>query len=302
MTGTILAILFLMAAQTLAAQTADWRNLRTDDGEFSVGMPAGCDSLLHLPDGIVVREKNGSGSYRLKELRAVVCYREKTLMSVEVYETDAPKTAARLLVEGDRLKSAETNLERPFYGLEQLDHNAEFAFTRRIVAGRRRLYVVTAAARGGASEAMNRFLASLRLDPDTAGDGAAEKKDVLISALGKTMPELVEAETAVAKTTPAAPANAPAENPDRRKMIVLHKVRAVYSKAARKNKTQGKVVLRLDFGPDGRVEKMEVVRGLPDGLIREAALASLLIKFLPEEAAAAPVRVSRPVEYSFSIY
>jgi len=54
-----------------------------------------------------------------------------------------------------------------------------------------------------------------------------------------------------------------------------------YTEAARANKTQGSVTLRVLVGADGDVKQVKVVRGLPDGLTEQAIEAARQATFKP---------------------
>lgn len=80
------------------------------------------------------------------------------------------------------------------------------------------------------------------------------------------------------------------------------KPRANYTDAARTNQAQGKVVLRVTFGANGQIGAISVVSGLPDGLTEQAIEAAKGIKFEPAKRGGVPYSVSKPVEYTFTIY
>jgi TonB family protein len=83
---------------------------------------------------------------------------------------------------------------------------------------------------------------------------------------------------------------------------IISKPRASYTDAARANSVQGKVVLRVTFGANGQIGAISVVSGLPDGLIEAAKEAAKGIKFEPATRGNVPYSVTKPVEYTFTIY
>jgi TonB family protein len=83
--------------------------------------------------------------------------------------------------------------------------------------------------------------------------------------------------------------------------IVL-KPRANYTDMARRNETQGKVVLRVTFTANGGIGAISVVAGLPDGLTEQAIAAAQRLLFIPAQRNGARYSVTKPVEYTFSIY
>jgi len=83
---------------------------------------------------------------------------------------------------------------------------------------------------------------------------------------------------------------------------VLSKPRAIYTDAARANFTQGKVVLRATFSKNGTIGAVSVISGLPDGLTEQAIEAVKGIKFEPAMRDGVPYSVTKPVEYTFTIF
>ena len=83
---------------------------------------------------------------------------------------------------------------------------------------------------------------------------------------------------------------------------VLSKPRAIYTDAARLNFTEGKVVLRVTFSANGQIGAISVITGLSDGLTEQAIAAARGIKFEPARRDGVPYSVTKPVEYTFTIY
>ena len=86
-----------------------------------------------------------------------------------------------------------------------------------------------------------------------------------------------------------------------RKAVINEKPEAEYTEAARRNGTEGSVVLQLTLTSRGTVSVDHVVRGLPDGLTEKAVEAARRIKFTPAEMDGRPVSVVRNVEYVFAL-
>ena len=83
---------------------------------------------------------------------------------------------------------------------------------------------------------------------------------------------------------------------------ILSKPRAAYTPEARANNVQGKVVLRVTFSANGQIGAISVVTGLPDGLTEQAIEAAKGIKYEPARRGGVPYSVTKPVEYTFTIY
>ena len=83
--------------------------------------------------------------------------------------------------------------------------------------------------------------------------------------------------------------------------IVL-KPRANYTDLARTNLTQGKVLLRVTFSANGGIGAISVIRGIGDGLTEQAIAASRRILFIPASRNGIAYSVTKPVEYTFTIF
>ena len=84
-------------------------------------------------------------------------------------------------------------------------------------------------------------------------------------------------------------------------LIIKSKPRASYTNEAREKGVSGFVRLRVIFGADKKVGKIEVVSGLSGGLTEQAIRAAKGIKFKPAIRDGVPVSVTKIVEYSFSM-
>ena len=74
-----------------------------------------------------------------------------------------------------------------------------------------------------------------------------------------------------------------------------------YTEAARQNRTQGSVILRVLVGEDGNVHDVRVVRGLPDGLTDNAINAARRATFKPAMKDGQPVAYWVALEITFNI-
>jgi Gram-negative bacterial TonB protein C-terminal len=300
MKKVLLLILLLLVAAKIFAQTADWETLRTDDGEFSMKMPAGCYTHFYNPDGIIIHEKNG-GRYHLKEMRLVTCFREGTLLDAEIYESAYPRQAVEVLQSRTKADGKKISAGEDFNGVEEIVENEKFTLIQRFIVGKKRVYIITAATRGEPNEMMKTFLESLKFaSADKPRSTASTEKFVSISALKNFTPELIYETDAPNKSKPS---TVPAKDePTVKKAVVLSLPPPSFTKSARENKIGGNVSLRLTLGADGRVNQFRVLKKLPDGLLREAVVAAMRIKYLPEEQNGKPRSSIQLIEYNFRTY
>ncbi|MGE0104939.1 MAG: energy transducer TonB [Blastocatellales bacterium] len=82
---------------------------------------------------------------------------------------------------------------------------------------------------------------------------------------------------------------------------IKHKEKAVYTSAARAQNIQGIVVLSVVFASDGTLKNIQVVKGLPFGLIESSLYAASKIKFDPAKKDGKPVSVRGILEFSFAL-
>ena len=83
---------------------------------------------------------------------------------------------------------------------------------------------------------------------------------------------------------------------------ILSKPRANYTDEARATQIQGKVVLRVTFRANGSIGAISVISGLGYGLTQQAINAAKGIRFEPAKLNGKPYTVTKPVEYTFTIY
>ena len=74
-----------------------------------------------------------------------------------------------------------------------------------------------------------------------------------------------------------------------------------YTEAARDNKVEGTVILRVVFSKSGRVEYIRVLQGLPNGLTEQSIEAAGKIEFVPAMKDGQAVSMWIQLEYNFSL-
>jgi len=86
------------------------------------------------------------------------------------------------------------------------------------------------------------------------------------------------------------------------KPVRLSSPRPHYTEAARANKTQGTVIMRVLVDENGDVKAVRVVRGLPDGLTEQAVDSARQAKFKPAMKDGKPVEFWIALEMNFNLY
>ncbi|HEV2707521.1 MAG TPA: energy transducer TonB [Pyrinomonadaceae bacterium] len=85
------------------------------------------------------------------------------------------------------------------------------------------------------------------------------------------------------------------------KAVIMEKPEPQYTDEARRNGTQGTVVVAVILTKEGAIGSVEAVKTLPDGLTEKAIEAARAIKFRPAEASGRRVSVLRNIEYVFAL-
>lgn len=86
-----------------------------------------------------------------------------------------------------------------------------------------------------------------------------------------------------------------------RKARITKRYPPEYTEKARKNHTEGWVVLRVVLKSSGEIGKIEIIKGLEDGLTEECIRATRALKFEPAEKDGKPVSQWARVEFTFSL-
>lgn len=82
---------------------------------------------------------------------------------------------------------------------------------------------------------------------------------------------------------------------------ILSEAEASYTEEARRNQTEGQVILRVTLGADGTVSDVETITSLPDGLTEQARMAARQIKFIPAVHNGHKVDETKTITYNFNL-
>jgi hypothetical protein len=83
---------------------------------------------------------------------------------------------------------------------------------------------------------------------------------------------------------------------------IIRKPQPEYTKEARRNNTNGSVILRALFHSSGKVREVCWVKRLPYGLTENAIKAAYKIVFEPITRDGRPVSVRSFIDYNFNLY
>ena len=273
----------------------DWMRVRSNDGDFSIEVPARHTYFKNL-DGFVVY---ADGQDRLmSDVHMIRGNMNGTFITLEVYNAD--KSVVDLIYEDDKRINWQklSKTKRGKVDIKQLKQETDkFYAVAHYISYKNKIYILTAASRKGATAEITRFL-NYSFEPAQAGDGSVAFKELKFDDVEfEILPEeKVKAPTPkpAQQTKPAAPLEP--------SLIMLRVPRASYVDTARINKISGAVRLKLTLSAEGHVPSVKVVRSLPDGLLRQALFAALRFTFLPKEENGVPVPVIKTLDYTFKIY
>jgi Gram-negative bacterial TonB protein C-terminal len=289
-------IVTLIVSFTVQAQTSEWIRTQSDNGEFSIEIPAKYGFFADK-NGFTISDS--ANNYLLADMNMFNAYYEKTLLSFESYK--AGKSALNVLQEKETKNGKSSEIKTADYKMKQYIFETEDSYmVRRYFSSKDHIYILTAASRTGETPAMKRFFDSMKFNPKgKIADSTA--KVVLFSALQATPIEMDSASVDTKSGDNKLPMTN-SKDDETTKLLILYKPLASYTDAARQKMEQGNVRMRIAFSKDGRISKVQVLQQLEAGLLRQAIFSAIRIKFLPQEKNNEPVTVSKLIEYSFNIY
>lgn len=296
-------VLFCIASISAVAQASkgDWMRVQTDDGEFSIEVPANYKYYFN-DAGFSISRLGGSDDYWLKKMRMFNSYDNGSLLSFEIYE--AKRGALDAFYDHDTFKRKDiktsTIKNADFTIKEIVTNNGDYYCVRRYFASKNNIYILTTGSRIGETTETKRFLESLVFTPNSKV--ALNNGSVRLSSLHVTEIAVSSAtETPNASKKPTAPQNTTSTD-EKDKLILLSRPRPSYVETARTNHVTGTIRVKAEFGADGFIPVIAVSKELSRDLLREALFAVIRIKFLPVLKDGKPISVVKTIEYSFDIY
>lgn len=301
--ATFFVLGFHLIATAQSAPDGGWIRVQSDNAEFSIEVPG---NFSYFFDSEGFNTGSDQKDYPVREMNLLNAYHDGTLLSFEIYRasSDAMKELLKSAVE----RGARTD-KTTFRGIEVrelirtedkiLSPGVKFYFVSRYFHSKEHVYIVTGLSRSGETPQMTRFFESLKFTP---GSGAA-------LAGVRRLSELTVSPVNIRYIDPLPATDKSPEPPKRAEpdsnyqgVLITSKPRASYVNKARDNNVTGSVRLRLAFAENAYIPAVDVMRTLPDGLVRQAIFAALRIKFLPAERNGKPIRIGKQLEYNFSIY
>ncbi len=290
---------------TAAAQTPDdgWMRITSNDGRFSVQVPKNYDAFYDK-DGFFI-----STSYDLFELRKSLIlnsYHAKTLVSLENYTVKNPASAAAVLRESEKSLGKFMDHEGDgFKAKRATAQTADLNIVRQYVYYDDQLLILTAASKLAATEVTNRFLNSAKLVDKKAGESALKHNVALtfsrLRIAPLTLRVLEKQPDADGKPGADAPKTPAKGDPSYAKPVFAFRPRPFYTNMARTRSIEGEVRFRVTTTVNGGISHIDILKQLPDGLMRQTLFAALRMKIIPGEQDGKPISQTQQIYYSFDI-
>ena len=292
------AIIFLNYSIS-SAQIKNWIRVGSDDGEFSIEVPAKYN-FGYDKDGF--SESKDRNNFQLQNMYLLNAFADGALLSFERYESKKGGLDALYQYEERRAKYENINFSKIKSNgtvvRQTITKTDKFYCLRQYFNSKSYIYVLTVAAKDSTNPTMKRFLDSLVFKPNTKDK--PDTNSILFSSLKVTPVEITQAAPNEKDTKASSPNLAVSEGLE--PLIVVKKPTPAYIDVARRKNVQGTIQIRATFSDDGFIPKMEIIQSLPEGLLRQTIFALLRLKFLPQMKDGKPESIKKIVEYSFSIY
>lgn len=317
---------FAQDAKNSPAQKQQWKRLESENKEFSATLPADFD-VLFVPESFnVSNPKDWQQKTSLSDMHSIRAYENGAAVIIERYQAKKAKTALKymLAMHGYNCPSKPPlpNLQERdftiggFDGRHLVKEQDDYYFTEIYLASEKYVYYIGAGARDKNNPTLAALLAHLEADgkqivsqPKTALENIAAETES-ISAL-QTTPlglyvekmKLNEIEEEKRKLREAVKnASSDVSSTSDKKLLILRQAPPGYTEEARRNNIQGKLFLRVFFGANGRVSRINAISGLSYGLTEKSIIAARRTLFLPAEKDGKPISTAKIVEYNFSMY
>lgn len=312
---TLLILLILtcsvfVLAQTETPKAPDWKTFTPENEEFSIETPVELKGSVYM-----ARNPNDDTSRRyLNTLDGAYFY----------IFSDDPKKPLQFkyilnFVYGSNQKVADKSASGVEATLFEFADSVNFFHTILIVKGENHFYVFQAISPTEKNPVVERFFNSIKLNGKPFPEKLIEpknEKDINISIDAELKQNVIPSQNGSGSgngsgvgsglgngAVPVNKAPTPTTpNSTTTGVKILTKPRANYTDLARFYEIAGKVSLRVTFSANGTIGAISVISKLPFGLTEQAIAAARGMSFEPAMKNGVAYSVTKPVEYTFSIY
>lgn len=298
-------------AQIETPKSSEWKTLAPENEEFSIETPVPFKTVNYSKFDPSARYSNiyeGTYFYIFSDFPKKTSQFNLAMRFVKAYRQT-----------GNIEKIGEFETEKFAF-----TDNEDFYHTVLTAKDKNRVYVFQTVSPTRENSAVERFFASLRLNskPDTEINPVPEndKEPLRInpaaktgningklsissgSGMGSGNGNGTQEGNGIKNNTETKPTTSSNSENLTAGVKILGKPRATYTDFARLYGISGKVILRVPFLADGTIGEIAVISKLPFGLTQQSIEAARGIQFEPAVSKGNPYSVTKPVEYSFTIY
>jgi hypothetical protein len=284
-------------AQSATPEPENWSNFAPEDEEFSIDAPI---TLYHplfpvsdkkQPSRRYQNSLNGTYFFIFSDQTAKQYNLEWIAEYIKQYKTAITKGT---------LGEYETNLIK-------YSDEGDFYYTILTIKGKNRAYAFQTVSTTPGDPSVERFFNSLQFNGRSADKKLIDPKPEkgvtvavpLVAPEVKPNPVKTVSGDGRRSDNPEA-AQTPNNLPTALKII--SKPRAQYTDAARFYAMEGKSILRVTFLANRSIGSISVVKKLPFGLTEQAVTAARSMTFEPATKNGVAITMTKPIEYSFTIY
>jgi len=281
---TLLLFAVDAVAQPATPPRSDWQRYTASEEEFSVTLPT--LPAMDTQDIFIFKLRI------TRRERQIGAYADGVVYVIFTYENSKTRQSLESFIEERNARySTPARAERDV----TVNGFAGKAFDRetsviQYFATEKYLYVFGADGAPADDPRVIKFFSSLRLGKKTEGKELSD---------GPGLP--FEPNGPPPGITPTEPPVYTGKQVDR-KILLAMKPEPRYTEPARMNAITGTVVLKCIFSPNGMVENIRTVSGLPYGLTEQSIQAARKIKFIPAMKDGKYVGMWMQLEYNFNLY
>ncbi len=315
------ALILLFSANIFANAQTKWTQIKTENEELKISIPSDFTFFLDEEGKTIPKMINGNfrKNIRLKNLRSIAGYENGVAMWLESYDVKDGKEAFPYFVANHSNNSSDvSDYKIGEYSLRNIVIEKEHYLLNLYFHSDKKLYILGIGARDKNNPVISKILQSLEFNGKNLFTSDIKQiidtESILLFEQLETTPlEVIVSENI--KKSKNIKENESAEQVEKddsltqitdksnqKPIIILSKPYAAYTDLARRNNTQGTILLRVLFGRDGQIKQIKIEKSLEFGLVEKTIEAARRIRFLPQEADGKPQEVVKSIQYNFTIY
>ncbi len=323
-TQIIFTLILLLSVNIFANAQTKWTQIKTQNEELKISIPNNFTFFLDEEGKTIPKLINGRYSkenIRLKNLRSITAYENGLVVWLESYDVMNGKEAFPYYLPDYSNNSSDdvSDYKIGDYSLRSITKEKEHYVQYVYFHSDKKLYTLGIGARDKNNPLITKFLQSAEFNGKNLFTSKIEQQNTkaetgLVLEQLKTTPLEVIASENAEKLKNAAKNESEeqigkddllsqiTDKSNQKSLVILTKPSPAYTDKARRSNTQGTIVLRLIFGRDGHIRKINVVKSLDYGLVEKTIEAARRIRFLPQETDGKPQEVIKTIQYNFTIY